>query len=326
MPAVPVSTPSIAQKAPAGRLVFDPRRWDAPGDPADPVGVAVPQKVVPGQTLTLAPVPVVVDPGYPSTGFTLTSFNILGSQHTARGGAKAHYADGVTRARWAAPLMRARGWDVIGFQELQVDQLRTLQAATGGTYDYYPSAPERPSLATPTTLMWDAAQWDLVEAYSFTIPFLGQQRPMPVVRLKNATSGAEAWFVNVHLTPRRDRRDGEPERDAATRLLVAQVKVLQESGLPVFVTGDMNEKVDIFCDLSPATGLVASAGGSVSSGCAAPRNGVDWIFASPEVSLSGHRVQRDRDLGRITDHAVIVTEALIAGVEPTIEMRVPRSR
>jgi hypothetical protein len=51
--------------------------------------------------------------------FTMTSFNVLGSQHSAPGGAAQEFAPGRVRAEWSAALLATYGSTVVGLQELQ---------------------------------------------------------------------------------------------------------------------------------------------------------------------------------------------------------------
>ena len=74
-------------------------------------------------------------PSGPTADFTISSFNVLGSSHT-RGGARGKQS-GVVRMAGAVDLLAQHDVDVVGFQELQSDQLRELQrlstAATTST-------------------------------------------------------------------------------------------------------------------------------------------------------------------------------------------------
>lgn len=245
------------------------------------------------------------------TSFVVASFNVLGSNHT-RPGSGSGYADGVTRARWAAEVIVGRGFDVIGLQEVQVDQLGVLMAATGGAFASYPPLGNTGS-GVPQALIWRVDTWEVTAATTFMIPFVGERRPQPVVLLRNRLSGREVWFVNVHLSPRRARRDGEGERNVATAALIAQVRELQTTGIPVVVTGDMNEHGEIYCNLAMSTGLTSASGGSVAGGCRPPRSRVDWIFGSPIVNWSGFAYHSDPAVRRITDHAIAVAQVSVPG-------------
>ncbi|MDO9496655.1 MAG: endonuclease/exonuclease/phosphatase family protein, partial [Nocardioides sp.] len=270
--------------------------------PVEPVEADPVEKSDPPPAPVLPPLP---QPA--AAEFTVASFNVLGSNHTPRGSG---WADGVTRARWASDLVVRRGFSVVGLQEIQVDQLATVMGATGGAFTSYPPLGQR-GTSVPQAIMWRVDTWDVLAATTFTIPFVGEQRAQAVVLLQHQASGQQVWFVNVHLSPRRPGRDAEGERNAATSLLIAQVLELQATGLPVVVTGDMNEKGEIFCDLAVSTGLTAANGGSVVGGCRPPRARIDWIFGSPALTWTGFGYQEDPEVRRITDHPIAVAQVRV---------------
>lgn len=292
-------TDRAEQTSRSGRRASPPTPPVVP--PVEPVDQPLLEQVVPPPaslpTLPPSPLPAAAD-------FTVASFNVLGSNHTPRGSG---WADGVTRARWASELVVRRGFDVVGLQEIQVDQLATVMAATGGAFTSYPPLGQR-GTSVPQAIMWRVDTWDVLAATTFTIPFVGQQRAQTVVLLQHKASGQQVWFINVHLSPRRPKRDAEGERNAATALLIAQIHDLQTTGLPVVVTGDMNEKGEIFCDLALNTGLTAANGGSVVGGCRPPRARIDWIFGSPALTWTGFGYLEDSEVRRITDHPIAVAQ------------------
>jgi hypothetical protein len=81
---------------------------------------------------------------------------------------------------------------------------------------------------------------------------------------------------------------------------------MKESGLPVFVMGDMNsvsEARDIFtqgADLKAANGPKQA--------------GIDWVFGSKKgVAFSAFRRVRDALIQKTTDHPVVFTNVRIDG-------------
>lgn len=329
-PSVPQPAGAPAAAAPAPRVPVQgqptPVVRDAPAASAPPA-----QRVAAGRVFVVAPVAPArrprldgarpIDrtagetPGAPveateEFSFRLASFNMLGSQHTARGGDKPGFASGVQRARWAVSLMNDRGYDVAGLQEAQRDQLAVVLSS--GDWKSFPDPATSRTPATAQSVVWRDDVWELVEGRSFPIPFLDQQRQQPMVLLRHRATGREMWFVNVHLAPRRDRRDGEGERNAGTLALAAQVRGLQEAGLPIAVTGDMNEHGEIYCDLTSTTALVSASGGSNSGRCLPPRRmRVDWVFGTPDLGWSGFRFAVDAQVRRVTDHTIPVVEVTV---------------
>ncbi len=230
------------------------------------------------------------------SSFVVASFNILGSQHT-RG--KSGYGPGTARALNATRYITSRGASIVGFSEIQRDQLSVFRRNAPG-YGVYPGE-SLGSAGVPTTLAWNTGVWSLKEAWTFNIPFSGQIRPAPVVRLANVATGAEIWAVNVHNSP----RGMQAERDRAMAIEVGIFNKLAASGLPVVVTGDFNEKAQALCRVTSATPLVSAVGGS---GCAPPRGArVDWIFASPSLTVESYVADRSAPIPSITDHAVMLS-------------------
>jgi len=237
--------------------------------------------------------------------FRITTFNVLGTQHTAPGGAAQDYAPGRVRADWAADLVAAYGSGVVGMQEVQVDQLDALQKATAGRFAFYPAL-ELGSKGIPQSLMWDTTAWTLTWKGSITIPFMDTQRPQPIVRLQNIATGREIYVMNIHNSPK-DAKGREWERDRATAIEIAAIKQLRKDNLPIFLTGDFNEHQEAFCKFTGKGGLQAANGGSNSGGVCKPPTPmrVDWIFGSPDVTFSGFLMDTGAQVRRITDHAVL---------------------
>lgn len=242
--------------------------------------------------------------------FVLTTFNILGSQHTSPGGSAPEYAPGRIRTEWAAALVRSYGSSVVGLQEIQLDQLQALDRALAGTWDFWPGT-ALGGAGVPQSLMWDSRVWEPTFTGSITIPFVGGTRPQPIVRLQHLETGREIYVLNVHNSPR-DRMGREGERDKAQAIEAEAVKELRKDGIPVFLIGDFNEHEEVFCYFG-ARGLQAANGGSVSGGsCRAPQpNRVDWIFGTTDVGFSGFRLDTGPQVRRITDHAVLTSTVTV---------------
>ncbi|WP_341926616.1 endonuclease/exonuclease/phosphatase family protein [Nocardioides psychrotolerans] len=239
--------------------------------------------------------------------FVLTSFNILGSQHTAPGGAASEYAPGRIRTEWAASLVNAYGSSVVGLQEIQRDQVDALDRALGGTWDFWPGEALGGG-GVPQSLMWSSAVWTPTFQGSITVPFMGGTRPQPVVRLQHNETGREIYVLNIHNSPR-DAQGREPERDKAMAIEAEAVNELKKDGIPVFLVGDFNEHDEAFCYFTSRAGMIAANGGSNSGGrCLVPRpNRVDWIFGTPDIDFSGFLLDEGPAVRRITDHAVLTT-------------------
>jgi endonuclease/exonuclease/phosphatase family metal-dependent hydrolase len=246
----------------------------------------------------------------PTLDFTISSFNVLGSNHTVRGGTHARWASGPVRAHWATALLLGHGVDVVGLQELQPPQLNVIRRS----YAVWPGY-SLGRAGTDNSIGWRTDTWELVNAYSISIPYFhGRHRPMPYVLLRNSATGVEAWFANFH-NPADVRGNQQHWRTIAETLEISLVNRLRHNtGLPVFVTGDMNERAEVFCRMTGGAGMIAAAGGTNSGGCrpARPTN-VDWIFGTPDVAFSGYTVDRSRLVSRTSDHPMMISQVHLVG-------------
>lgn len=228
--------------------------------------------------------------------FGVAMINILGSQHTA--GGKGGYASGTSRAYTATQMLLARGSSIIGFSEMQNDQLGVF-LNNAPAYDVYPGY-ALGNAGVPTSLAWNTAVWRLVETQVIYIPFSGQIRPQPVVKLANVASGVEIWVMNVHNSP----QGMEGERDRAEAVELAKINELTADGTPMIVMGDFNEKQEILCRVTASTALESVIGGGSCYPPPQPMR-VDWIFASPSFTFGSYEVTRASPVPYITDHAVL---------------------
>ncbi|MCY7395480.1 MAG: endonuclease/exonuclease/phosphatase family protein [Nocardioides sp.] len=308
--------PSASATATASTDYDDPDRYEAltstaPTDVAESAlaerGEIVEQPTTAGSQELASAAEKIARAGV-SYSFTMASFNILGSQHTAPGGDATGYAPGRVRAEWAAALVASYDASIVGLQEVQADQLDALAAASGGTSDFWPGT-SLGGVGIPQSVMWDNRVWQATYTGSLTIPFVGTTRPQPIVRLQHVASGREIYVINIHNSP----QDRQAERDQALAIEVAAINELRRDGIPVFIMGDFNERDRAFCTITGRTDLLASNGGAVVGGSCRPPAGmrIDWIFASPDAQLSGHRTDDSVVVNRITDHAVITTEVTV---------------
>jgi hypothetical protein len=233
--------------------------------------------------------------------FRIGTFNVLGSQHTAPGGDRGRYPPASTRTAGAAGLVAAHDVDILGTQELQADQLRDLQGRTGMA--------AWPGLGwgdteTDNSILYDPGVVEVVSGDSFTIPFMGTPRPQPIVRFRHQATGREFYVVNTH--PSAGGGTYLAERRQGQAALVDVVQDLKSEGLPVLVTGDMNDREEFYCRVVPAAGLVASNGGSYGSGCQPPPYPlpVDWVVGTG-VEWSNYWRDTTPVNRRISDHYFI---------------------
>lgn len=245
--------------------------------------------------------------------FTVGTFNVLGSQHTRPGGPRSHaFPPAARRTPKAAGLARAHGVDVLGLQELKPDQLAGLRNRLG--MEAFPGHAFG-SRDTDNSILWDPQVFEKVSGGSFTIKFMNARRPQTVLRLRHRASGREMYFLNMHASAGGGRH--AVSRRNGHQTAVAQVNRLKQEGLPIFLTGDMNDRAEFFCRVAPPTGMVAPYGGSTSGGCqpGSPPGGlaVDWILSTSGVSWSGYRHDKSPRPQGISDHPFVSATATVGG-------------
>lgn len=237
--------------------------------------------------------------------FRVGTFNVLGSQHTAPGGGRQSYPPASTRTPASVRLALKHGVDVLGTQELQADQLAGLTGGTGMAA--YPGTAWG-SVETDNSILYDPGLFEFVSGDRFTLTFMGRPRPQPILRLRHRASGREFYVVNTHPSA----GDGvyAAQRRAGQSALVSVVNNLRAEGLPVLVTGDMNDREAFYCAVVPPTGMSAANGGSHGSGCQPPPSPVpvDWVVGSG-TTWSGYWRDTTPVTQRTSDHFFISATA-----------------
>jgi len=251
----------------------------------------------------------------PDKTFTQLSFNVLDSVHTQPGGAALNYAPGRIRIEWAAALVRAKGADVVGFQEMSLDQARYLQPALSKTYDFYPK-PDGTWSEVLNTVGWRRAEWKLVGVEKLRVPVLGRERTTHIVHLQNRQTGRDLWVLNAHNSPSK-REAAVKERARALQIQLAKIQEKRADRQAVVFSGDMNDHTTVYCTVTRRTDLRSAGGGQVAArGCRVPTpNYLDWIFASPELKpgVGGQVAERNPLTARVTDHHVLAARLRIPG-------------
>ncbi|HJQ06857.1 MAG TPA: cutinase family protein [Nocardioides sp.] len=235
-----------------------------------------------------------------ATSFRVMTYNVLGSNHTAPLQDAQQYAPARLRAEWEAQVIQRIRPSLLGTQEPQPDQIGDFSELLSPLYTIVPGTSQGYA-ATPQSLMFQAPSWTKVWQTSISITFVGQTRPQPIVRLRNKVTGAEVYFINVHLSP----HDRQAERDRAMDILVKEIQVLAKDHLPILLTGDFNQTKWAFCQVTGRTTLTAANGGyHRGTKCVPPAHmRVDWIFGTGGA-WSAYRLQRDALVALTTDHAV----------------------
>ena len=248
----------------------------------------------------------------PTATFTVSSFNVLGASHTPAGSSR---ASGTTRIVWAKQLLDQHHVQVAGFQEMQAVQYTKFAQIAGSSWALYPGLTmlKRDS---ENSIGWRTDTFDLVWASTVKIPYFnGSLRSMPVVLLREKSTGLLAYFANVHNPADTATYPNQAVyRAEATRMEIALQNQLAPSGIPRFLTGDMNERASYFCRVTKEAPLKAARQKStwINGVCSAgsPR-AVDWILSSTEIPWSSYIEDRSALVAKTTDHPMIIGDATI---------------
>ncbi len=234
-----------------------------------------------------------------SSSFKIATFNILGSQHTA---GKGGWGPGTQRARLTARLIKARGIDVIGMQEVQKDQLRVLKRRLTG-YNIWPKQ-RLGGGGVRLQIAYKKAQFKMLDHGRIDTAFDRQRRPIPWVLLRDRSSKRKLYVVNIHNSA----RNLESERDSATRRQIKLIKRLRATNKAVFALGDMNEHTEWFCKVGGNTDLIAPHGGSALKKKCTPPDGrmlIDWIMGAGRMKFSNYGWLSGRLVRRASDHNLV---------------------
>lgn len=235
--------------------------------------------------------------------FRVATFNVLASQHTERGGQHASWPSASTRTPQTVGYIRSHDVDVVGLQEVKSGQLNGITAGTG--FRAWPGGSD-----PDNSIIWDPAVFDFVSGDAFHITFMNSVRPQTILRLRHRATKLEFYFLNMHASAGGGRYAGS--RAAGHNAAAQTVNRLKSEGIPIFLTGDMNDREAFFCRVLPPTGMVAAVGGSTSGGCRPPGGmPVDWVVATPQVDFSSFVNDKSPVARRVSDHHFVAATATI---------------
>jgi hypothetical protein len=251
------------------------------------------------------------------TTFVVSSFNLLGASHTAANGERPSWPDGAQRMVRAVQLLDQHAIQVVGFQEMQQPQYDRFMKLDGATWGIYPGAAIG-TAAMANSIAWRKADWALVEARTVAVPYFhGNMIRKPLVLLQNVHTGQQAWFLNTH-NPADKQGAAQKWRDQAVDIEAATVNGLQTEmpDVPVFFTGDMNDRDKFFCRITARSSLLAANGGSNTGGvCTVPKpTQIDWVMGTPQARFTGYTANRETILGRTSDHPLVYATAELAPI------------
>jgi len=229
------------------------------------------------------------------SSFNVSSFNVLGSSHTAGGGNKPGMDSGVERMRGAVAAMKSHNVDIAGMQEFQGDQ----QAAFKRLAPNFGVVGEKDN-----AIVYNKEKFRLVEKRSFSIPYFeGHKREMPIAKLEDKATGKQMWVVNIHNpADTKDHPHNAANRAKAISIEQDLMRQLQATGLPVIFTGDFNDRQSVDGSMDRA-GMDSAAPNKA-------RSEIDYIFGSG-VNFSNYSADHRTQSSGTSDHPIVVSTATI---------------
>lgn len=251
------------------------------------------------------------DTGAELPTFRAASFNLLGYGHT-KNGARPRFEDGITRTGYAVKLLDRRAIDVVGFQEFQEQQHKRFFELVGTSWAVYPGN-QLSRAAMHNSIAWRTALWELVEARTIPIVYAeGAWIRMPFVLLRHKESGRLVWFANFHNAYGRTA-EAQRYRDQARNLQIELANTLWESGVPLVLTGDMNERETYFCPMTSLAPMKSAAGGSQDNApCTPPADmRIDQIFGSRFIQFADYKAAQSKLIRKTTDHPLVYADVSV---------------
>ena len=240
-------------------------------------------------------------------GINVASFNVLGASHTRSGG---RFATAAVRMPKEWNLIQRYRTDVVGFQELQDEQAAQFMSLSGGQFEsfHWRGRPDGPG-DTDNSIAWRTSTMELVSTDTYDIPYFGGNiRHVPIVLLRQKATGRTAYFLNVH-NPADVQGPAQRWRNQAVAIEKAKIVELRQTGRPVFLTGDFNDRQEAFCPLT-ANKLSISPNSVPNYACAYPRqSSIDWIFAAGQTRFSYFVRDTSTQSSNISDHPFVFTRA-----------------
>lgn len=262
------------------------------------------------------------DPGDGS--YVVATFNVLGNSHTAGSDPR---PSGARRMVWTMELLEGNDVDLVGLQELEPKQLRAMERLAGATWRIYsPPGDPRDSIA------WRRDRFTLAGRTAIRIPYKRNQRLMPVVVLRDRTTGKKTIVVSVHNVAGQGAKWAGRREVSIRRELAAIARYRARTGWPVIFMGDFNDRTEGFYCRMRDNGLASSNAWwipevfpevdpllepvdpevPVEPLCIMPRrSGIDWIFGTEDVDFTGYLKLDGGLVDQASDHPLVI--ARVAG-------------
>lgn len=260
----------------------------------------------------------------------IATYNIL---HSGTNGQR----DWEKRLKLTANTIKSNNIGVAGLQEARQNQQQRILNSDhlGSQYAIWPTS-TKGSNFTPNPIVWDQNQYTLVKGSAKAIKIrYGNGMPAHMVQLKLRNSaGQEFYVLNTHDPA--DSRGGAEKRYQNSLDNVKRIKELAKDGIPIFFTGDFNNRYDISGGNNQPPGkdpkklstCVLTRDGNLQNSWDAFNKGakkcpsakrpegvyVDHVFVSSEIDVTKFEViPKNRSKGNGSDHPTLYIDAVMPG-------------
>lgn len=262
----------------------------------------------------------------------VASFNILSAKRTVPPDPR-YYSIGPYQPRLAEAykVISGQKFDVVGLQEMELEQRTLFLSNYGANYGIYPTSADYGTDASSVSIIWNKARFSLVSGtlvqYHFKVTDPSVLYSFPVVLLKDLQTGDVIAFGNLHMPP------GPDYTAASLRYTDAQiVRNVEQSwvdqGYPVIFTGDYNSQAEIrdsdvvftgndrykvpYCYLGATANMAHTydllLNRNTSSGTCPANNlliKIDQVWANTDSTVRNYNPFYSSDVAGATDHPFV---------------------
>jgi endonuclease/exonuclease/phosphatase family metal-dependent hydrolase len=243
---------------------------------------------------------------FDTTGFTVASMNMLGASHTP----SSRYPAYTVRTPKALGFLKSHGVDVAGVQEFEQRQSDLL--LQDPTFRSFNGAFRGGKPDTRNAILWRNSTMEFISGETLPIKYFnGSTIQIPVVLLRQRSTGRTAYFMNTHNPASNVFGYGNQSSYRNYDIGVEKAKIveLRATGRPVIMTGDFNDRAAAFCPMT-ANKLTISPNSIPSMSCLYPKqSSIDWIFAAGQARFTSYSYDTSAKSARVTDHPVILARA-----------------
>jgi hypothetical protein len=252
----------------------------------------------------------------PGGSFAVGTLNVLGANHTTRdNGSPGDQSDVSTWPNWKvrAPhevqAVKDSGVAAVGFQEIVGNQEALFEQLFGSSWSF-------DNKGIQNTIAWRNDVFDAkpIDSGSFIYPYYHNSKKVANwVLLRQTSTGQQVILTNFHPEAHNYPGSTEAEHDEDIQLMADQwntVLAQKHPGVPIIMTGDMNDSYDaFFCQFGKTTtqgALSADGSKAINGKCSkgSSPGSIDWIIASGDSGATFSSYKKDGSLhaSHWTDH------------------------